>query len=53
LKSKAQHGNYISNHDYDNGTKVLTFGPKDPETGYTYFLVKDGMVIDQNVTGTN
>jgi hypothetical protein len=50
---RAKWGKHISNHDYDNGIKVLTFGPKDPEVGYTYFLVKDGMVIDKNVTGAN
>ena len=50
---KAEWGSYISNHDYDNGIKKLTFGPKDPEVGYTYFLVKDGMVIDKKVTGAN
>jgi hypothetical protein len=48
---KAQWGNPVSNHDYDNGIKKLTFGPKIPEIGYTYFLIKDGMVVDKNCTG--
>lgn len=48
---KAKYGTPISNHDYANGIKKLTFGPKDPEIGYVYFLVKDGMVVDQKVTG--
>lgn len=48
---KAKWGNPISNHDYENGIKKLMFGPKDPEIGYTYFLIKDGIVIDKNVTG--
>lgn len=48
---KTRYGTPISNHDYPNGVKKLTFGPKDAEIGYTYFLVKDGMVIDKNVTG--
>ncbi|NOX33600.1 MAG: hypothetical protein GXP56_07660 [Deltaproteobacteria bacterium] len=50
---KARWGNPVSNHDYDNGIKKLTFGPKDPEIGYTYFLIKDGMVVDKNITGSN
>lgn len=48
---KAKLGQPISNHDYPNGVKKLTYGPKDPEIGYTYYIVKDGKVIDQNVTG--
>ena len=48
---KAKYGEPLSNHDYDNGIKKLTFGPKDAEVGYTYFLIKDGVVVDQNVTG--
>ncbi len=50
---KAKWGNPVSNHDYDNGIKKLTFGPKDSEVGYTYFLIKDGMVVDKNYTGSN
>jgi hypothetical protein len=45
---KAKWGTPVSNHDYDNGIKKLTFGPKVSEIGYTYFLVKDGMVVDKN-----
>ena len=48
---KAQYGSPISNHDYENGVSKLTFGPKDVVIGYTYFLVKDGMVIDKRTTG--
>jgi hypothetical protein len=47
----AKWGNPVSNHEYDNGIKKLTFGPKDVMVGYTYFLTKDGMVVDKNVTG--
>jgi hypothetical protein len=50
---KARWGNPISSHDYENGIKKLTFGPRDPEIGYTYFLIKDGMVVDKNITGLN
>ncbi|MCP4672740.1 MAG: hypothetical protein GY857_15705, partial [Desulfobacula sp.] len=49
---KAKWGKHVSNHDYDNGIKKLTFGPEDPEIGYTYFLIKDGMVVDKNCTGS-
>lgn len=49
----AKWGNPVSSHDYDNGIEKLTFGPKLPEIGYTYFLVKDGMVVDKNCTGSN
>lgn len=44
---KGQWGEPISNHDYDNGVKKLTFGPKLPDAGYAYFIVKDGMVVDR------
>ncbi len=47
---KAKWGDHLSNHDYDNGIKKLTFGPKDSVVGYTYFLVKDGIVVDKNFT---
>jgi len=50
---KAKWGEPVSNHDYDNGIKKLTFGSKDAMVGYTYFLVKDGMVVNKNCTGSN
>lgn len=40
----------VSSYDYSNGIKKLVFGPKCPEIGYTYFLIKDGMVVDYNIT---
>ncbi|MCD4721388.1 MAG: hypothetical protein K8S13_16235 [Desulfobacula sp.] len=35
----------------DNGVEKMIFGPKDVVIGYTYFLIKDGIVVDKNVTG--
>lgn len=46
----AKWGTPVSSHDYSNGIKKLVFGPKYPEIGYTYFLIKDGMVVDYNIT---
>lgn len=46
----AKWGTPVSSHDYSNGIKKLVFGPKDVVIGYTYFLVKDGMVVDYNIT---
>jgi len=43
-------GTPVSSYDYSNGIKKLVFGPKDVEIGYTYFLIKDGMVVDYNIT---
>ncbi len=48
---KEKWGEPISTHEYDNNITKLTFGPKLSYVGYTYFLTRDGMVIDQNVTG--
>jgi hypothetical protein len=46
----AKWGTPVSSYDYNNGIKKLVFGPKDVVIGYTYFLIKDGMVVDYNVT---
>jgi hypothetical protein len=46
----AKWGTPVSSYDYSNGIKKLVFGPKDVVIGYTYFLIKDGMVVDYNVT---
>ncbi|MCP3922601.1 MAG: hypothetical protein GY714_08460 [Desulfobacterales bacterium] len=43
-------GDAVSVHVISEGLEKRIYGEKDAEIGYTYFIVKDGIVIDQGVT---
>jgi hypothetical protein len=47
---KAELGSPVAVCDYKNGSQKMFYGPKDAVVGYTYYLAKDGMVVDQNVS---
>ncbi len=49
----ADYGTPLNTIEMEDGVKKMVFGPKDVMIGYTYFLVKDGMVVDKNCTGSN
>ncbi|MCP4672100.1 MAG: hypothetical protein GY857_12420, partial [Desulfobacula sp.] len=48
----TDYGSPLNTIEMEDGVKKMIFGPKDVMIGYTYFLVKDGMVLDRNITDT-
>ncbi|MCP3926553.1 MAG: hypothetical protein GY714_28670 [Desulfobacterales bacterium] len=43
-------GKPVSVKEYKNGMKKMVFGSKDAETGYNFFIIKNGQVIDRGFT---
>jgi hypothetical protein len=48
----AKWGKPVSVKEYKNGMKKMVFGSKDSETGYNFFITKDGQVIDRGFTNS-
>ncbi|MCP4163176.1 MAG: hypothetical protein GY760_24200 [Deltaproteobacteria bacterium] len=42
-----KYGKAVSVKEYKNGMKKMVFGSKDAETGYNFFIIKNGQVIDR------
>ncbi len=42
-----KYGKAVSVKEYKNGLKKMVFGSKDSETGYNFFIIKNGQVIDR------